>query len=132
PPPASPLLPYTTLFRSGRRSRSEVDPSPVTRRRAPRVGRKDDRRSTRPNSLKSTRIAVADVERCVRVELHRHSRLNRQHRRGRVHLNKDVTRHDVRQADALPGDRKSTRLNFSHVEISYAVVCWKKKNNHQR
>src|SRR5204862_8190053 len=30
---------------------------------------------------------------------------------------------------ALPGmeDRKSTRLNSSHVEISYAVFCLKKK-----
>src|SRR5690625_6814331 len=27
------------------------------------------------------------------------------------------------------GDRKSTRLNFSHVAISYAVFCLKKKNN---
>src|SRR5690349_23799288 len=26
-----------------------------------------------------------------------------------------------------PGDRKSTRLNSSHVEISYAVFCLKKK-----
>src|SRR5690349_22536808 len=26
------------------------------------------------------------------------------------------------------GDRKSTRLNSSHVEISYAVFCLKKKN----
>src|SRR5215471_20633168 len=30
----------------------------------------------------------------------------------------------------LPGeDRKSTRLNSSHVEISYAVFCLKKKKN---
>src|SRR6201989_3665691 len=28
---------------------------------------------------------------------------------------------------ALAGDRKSTRLNSSHVEISYAVFCLKKK-----
>src|SRR5690349_23965796 len=28
---------------------------------------------------------------------------------------------------ALHGDRKSTRLNSSHVEISYAVFCLKKK-----
>src|SRR5207249_9612021 len=28
-------------------------------------------------------------------------------------------------------DRKSTRLNSSHVSISYAVFCLKKKNNHQ-
>src|SRR5690349_23981498 len=27
-------------------------------------------------------------------------------------------------------DRKSTRLNSSHVEISYAVFCLKKKMNH--
>src|SRR5690625_5791123 len=26
-------------------------------------------------------------------------------------------------------DRKSTRLNSSHVAISYAVFCWKKKNS---
>src|SRR5438874_10210062 len=29
----------------------------------------------------------------------------------------------------LEGDRKSTRLNSSHVEISYAVFCLKKKKN---
>src|SRR5690625_6661646 len=28
-------------------------------------------------------------------------------------------------------DRKSTRLNSSHVAISYAVFCLKKKNKHQ-
>src|SRR5690554_7081542 len=28
----------------------------------------------------------------------------------------------------LMGDRKSTRLNSSHVRISYAVFCLKKKN----
>src|SRR5690606_40801980 len=26
-------------------------------------------------------------------------------------------------------DRKSTRLNSSHVKISYAVFCWKKKKS---
>src|SRR5207249_11945409 len=29
--------------------------------------------------------------------------------------------------DAMAGDRKSTRLNSSHVSISYAVFCLKKK-----
>src|SRR5204862_7037473 len=29
-------------------------------------------------------------------------------------------------------DRKSTRLNSSHVEISYAVFCLKKRNGSQR
>src|SRR5688572_32121081 len=30
-------------------------------------------------------------------------------------------------ADALAADRKSTRLNSSHSQISYAVFCLKKK-----
>src|SRR3712207_8736845 len=30
---------------------------------------------------------------------------------------------------AACGDRKSTRLNSSHANISYAVFCLKKKNN---
>src|SRR5256885_9079097 len=29
----------------------------------------------------------------------------------------------------VPTDRKSTRLNSSHLVISYAVFCLKKKNN---
>src|SRR2546428_10094408 len=32
--------------------------------------------------------------------------------------------------DAFVEDRKSTRLNSSHDQISYAVFCLKKKNNH--
>src|SRR5438270_7891594 len=35
-----------------------------------------------------------------------------------------VTAHDVAE------DRKSTRLNSSHSQISYAVFCLKKKNAH--
>src|SRR5437667_9299385 len=37
----------------------------------------------------------------------------------------------VQTARALvrPGDRKSTRLNSSHITISYAVFCLKKKNH---
>src|SRR3712207_8899376 len=31
--------------------------------------------------------------------------------------------------DLGPGDRKSTRLNSSHANISYAVFCLKKKKN---
>src|SRR5207253_5830609 len=36
-----------------------------------------------------------------------------------------------RPADFFNGDRKSTRLNSSHVAISYAVFCLKKKNKHK-
>src|SRR5256885_5427571 len=31
--------------------------------------------------------------------------------------------------NVLPSDRKSTRLNSSHLVISYAVFCLKKKKN---
>src|SRR5690606_22542663 len=37
-----------------------------------------------------------------------------------------ITR-EARQSDAAKRDRKSTRLNSSHVKISYAVFCLKKK-----
>src|SRR5690349_23299979 len=37
-----------------------------------------------------------------------------------------VQRHEERDRQQQP-DRKSTRLNSSHVEISYAVFCLKKK-----
>src|SRR5438874_6117235 len=52
-----------------------------------------------------------------------------------------AARNATRQAAGVPGagnnrnamsreDRKSTRLNSSHVEISYAVFCLKKKKHH--
>src|SRR2546430_6523853 len=34
---------------------------------------------------------------------------------------------DLPRRSAAPGDRKSTRLNSSHSQISYAVFCLKKK-----
>src|SRR5256885_6702046 len=36
---------------------------------------------------------------------------------------------DLQEERVLRGDRKSTRLNSSHLVISYAVFCLKKKNN---
>src|SRR5256885_2211371 len=36
---------------------------------------------------------------------------------------------DVAAAAEVPVDRKSTRLNSSHLVISYAVFCLKKKNS---
>src|SRR5690349_17090701 len=41
-------------------------------------------------------------------------------------LGADVTR-GIRDGQGWSVDRKSTRLNSSHVEISYAVFCLKKK-----
>src|SRR3989442_6522772 len=41
--------------------------------------------------------------------------------------------YELSQIEKVPGiraeDRKSTRLNSSHVRISYAVFCLKKKKN---
>src|SRR5699024_2322919 len=39
---------------------------------------------------------------------------------------------DPMAPDAVEVDRKSTRLNSSHVSISYAVFCLKKKTHTQR
>src|SRR5437773_9632285 len=36
---------------------------------------------------------------------------------------------DARIEPGVIGDRKSTRLNSSHITISYAVFCLKKKTN---
>src|SRR2546427_5891912 len=37
----------------------------------------------------------------------------------------------LRRSQNLSGDRKSTRLNSSHSQISYAVFCLKKKKKRQ-
>src|SRR5690349_24013892 len=53
--------------------------------------------------------------------------------RGEIYESMDDFRKDLDAADrardrgARKKDRKSTRLNSSHVEISYAVFCLKKK-----
>src|SRR5699024_12770640 len=39
-----------------------------------------------------------------------------------------VSTNNTQQQNAAAEDRKSTRLNSSHVSISYAVFCLKKKN----
>src|SRR5438270_9862873 len=59
----------------------------------------------------------------------RHARLWRGRRPGRALT---LARHDERRAAPRERqrrlDRKSTRLNSSHSQISYAVFCLKKKN----
>src|SRR3712207_7733161 len=41
----------------------------------------------------------------------------------------DARRQQRTEPQELRQDRKSTRLNSSHANISYAVFCLKKKNN---
>src|SRR5256885_12831434 len=45
-----------------------------------------------------------------------------------THLPRDAS--GPRHADRRAQDRKSTRLNSSHLVISYAVFCLKKKKKH--
>src|SRR2546430_4961862 len=40
--------------------------------------------------------------------------------------------HTAGDADARAADRKSTRLNSSHSQISYAVFCLKKKKKNKQ
>src|SRR3712207_7990802 len=56
---------------------------------------------------------------------------------GAPHTERVITLHSLLDVDAYrpgglvtpPPDRKSTRLNSSHANISYAVFCLKKTNN---
>src|SRR5690625_6522826 len=50
------------------------------------------------------------------------------HHSGRLHRGWWTPPHPANRC-SNPQDRKSTRLNSSHVAISYAVFCLKKKNN---
>src|SRR5690606_41505366 len=47
--------------------------------------------------------------------------------RTRAHRDRETATVVLRDGVSMQGDRKSTRLNSSHVKISYAVFCLKKK-----
>src|SRR5205085_3951290 len=49
-------------------------------------------------------------------------------RRARAFSRAGGRRYSTRAGGGRGGDRKSTRLNSSHSQISYAVFCLKKKN----
>src|SRR5688572_31447190 len=92
-PPRSTLFPYTTLFRSGPRNRSQ----------STSLRRENDGRTSGGH----TREAPV---------------------RGGPARNIQWARVAV-GGDRFVRDRKSTRLNSSHSQISYAVFCLKKKKN---
>src|SRR3712207_7626660 len=60
----------------------------------------------------------------------RQSRARRPNGTGRARSRRSPA--STRARTRVPGDRKSTRLNSSHANISYAVFCLKKKkkNDH--
>src|SRR5256885_11976782 len=61
---------------------------------------------------------------CIGDELRKDPPDHRQRQAGHGHLHMAHLGHGHQQA----ADRKSTRLNSSHLVISYAVFCLKKKN----
>src|SRR5690625_2819493 len=99
-PPSSPLFPYTTLFRSHlhRAPRGPQPQCPVRHGAGRRRGR--DPRGDRGGHPAGAVPA------------------GRQRRRAQQ------PRWSVRRGRGGAGDRKSTRLNSSHVAISYAVFCF--------
>src|SRR3712207_6856487 len=98
-PPRSTLFPYTTLFRSS------VHPQLPPRARET----VDDDRGPLRALLRLDDGPEPDVDGIRPVGLARQ-------------LERPRTRHHPE-----PRDRKSTRLNSSHANISYAVFCLKKK-----
>src|SRR5205807_9672756 len=99
PPPTSTLFPYTTLFRSHLSRAVELDP----------------KISETHHNLGLALAAEQDYKRAL-FHFSEALRLNPRH--------PDAEK-NIRQARALL-DRKSTRLNSSHLVISYAVFCLKK------
>src|SRR2546430_4820961 len=75
------------------------------------------------------------IRRPPRSTLFPYTTLFRSQQRGRLRehfqLNMDIIGEAGPAADAelIAADRKSTRLNSSHSQISYAVFCLKKKKN---
>src|SRR3712207_7373967 len=97
-PPRSTLFPYTTLFRSPAHA-LEVHLGPRVRVQAPHV-----------EHAVGAHLAGCEPD----GDTSRQSGQARHHAVG------------PRELFAVP-DRKSTRLNSSHANISYAVFCLKKK-----
>src|SRR3712207_8620610 len=97
-PPRSTLFPYTTLFRSPHRDALAVEDRPLRARlRAARA--------LGPEAV-DDRGEHARVDEPLGVRVAHEARPRR---------------------DEVVRDRKSTRLNSSHANISYAVFCLKKK-----
>src|SRR5690606_42161727 len=87
---------------------------------------------------RSSDLAQAAVAQRVQVQRTRQPVLEAAGGVGGLVLEVEADAGKGRHASAAPGpagiasirDRKSTRLNSSHVKISYAVFCLKKKNRH--
>src|SRR3712207_7348609 len=109
-PPRSTLFPYTTLFRSVRGAPGLTAADSIA------MIREELRRAPAQLVLWQT----GAVEAARNLDLDEFA----------ATLDMGLKRIHVAGADAVlvdPQDRKSTRLNSSHANISYAVFCLKKK-----
>src|SRR3712207_7082075 len=97
-PPRSTLFPYTTLFRSHRRDRFTMSCAALC-------------------VALSAVVAIRDAEWIAVLSLFA----------GAALCAVGLVRGRSVPSFVLAGDRKSTRLNSSHANISYAVFCLKKK-----
>src|SRR5256885_5887099 len=98
-PPRSPLFPYTTLFRSD----ATADFNAINTAKADYMAEPGPPVS----GEKLARSAVASA------------------RRRQRYFQSPLLGVDELSFDTTHGDRKSTRLNSSHLVISYAVFCLK-------
>src|SRR3712207_8493641 len=93
------------------------------------------RRPPRSTLFPYTTLFRSEPEPCLRRQPEGRSRQDPQNRadhRARDALTPgvpDVGTEAIEQYEEGHQDRKSTRLNSSHANISYAVFCLKKKNN---
>src|SRR3712207_7995857 len=98
-PPRSTLFPYTTLFRSGRGAQTRQQPVESTE-----IGANGACSGRSPRDRAERRFQQRDII-----------------------LLRDLDCAETTQMLGHELDRKSTRLNSSHANISYAVFCLKKK-----
>src|SRR3712207_8098168 len=115
-PPRSTLFPYTTLFRSWS-DRARATPTETAKAAPPNRWRHDEHGH-------EDGYAVACAARCRQPRSDPRAGRAREQPQGRQRRDPEAPADGVHRQD-----RKSTRLNSSHANISYAVFCLKKKNN---
>src|SRR2546430_2774620 len=89
-----------------------------------RLGCPSERRPQRREQLPAAR------RQRVTLRADRQARAVEPHLQRVAETDERVTRQPLAALDALEQDRKSTRLNSSHSQISYAVFCLKTKNTY--
>src|SRR3712207_7790613 len=113
-PPRSTLFPYTTLFRSNDGSCIRLRPQ------YPNHVWSDDFVEDRTHDGRKYRmlnVIDAFTRECLAIRVDR--------KLGSIEVIDVLSGLFILRG--IPGDRKSTRLNSSHANISYAVFCLKKK-----